>query len=490
MRIVLTMVKSSQKVRAATPAGVRPGVTLLVLCASAFMAGLDVFIVNVAFDDIGRDFPSSSLADLSWVLNAYAIVYAALLVPLGSLADRFGSKRVFQAGLALFTAASAACAASAGLWSLVTFRALQAAGAAALTPASLGLLLAASPAPRQAGAIRIWSASGALAAAAGPALGGLLVQSAWQWVFLINVPVGALALTTGARYIPADSRGVPARALPDVLGTVVLAVTIGSLSLGLVKGPDWGWVSKGTSLSLAVTVLGTLVFCLRVARHPAPVIAPVLLRVRTFVWSNAVGLLFSFAFGANLLAIVLWMQQTWGYSALRTGLAVAPGPLMVPVFAAIGQRVAHRMSSGTIAALGSALYGLACALLALRAGTTPHYASVMLPSSLLSGAGVGLAMPTVLAAGTTDLPAGQAATGSAVVTMSRQIGTTLGVAALVAVLGSASSTGDARSAFAQGWWILTGAALLSALAALRMTPRRAPATGAVATVTDVKVQNR
>ncbi|MGW7646269.1 MFS transporter, partial [Streptomyces bobili] len=124
------MVKSSQTVGVAAPEVVRPGVTLLVLCASAFMAGLDVFIVNVAFDDIGRDFPGSSLADLSWVLNAYAIVYAALLVPLGSLADRFGSKRMFLAGLALFTAASAACAASPGLWPLVAFRAVQAAGAA------------------------------------------------------------------------------------------------------------------------------------------------------------------------------------------------------------------------------------------------------------------------------------------------------------------------------------------------------------------------
>ncbi|MFM9500316.1 MFS transporter, partial [Streptomyces galilaeus] len=291
-------------------------------------------------------------------------------------------------------------------------------------------------------------------------------------------------------YVPAASRGALARTLPDILGTAVLAVTIGSLSLGLVKAPDWGWTSKETSLSLAVTILGALAFGFRVARHPAPVIAPALLRVRTFVWSNAVGLLFSFAFGANLLAIILWMQQTWGYSALRTGLAVAPGPLMVPLFAAIGQRVAHRVSSGTIVAVGSALYGSACALLALRAGTTPHYASEMLPSSLLSGAGVGLAMPTVLAAATTDLPADQAATGSAVVTMSRQIGTTLGVAVLVAVLGSASSTGDARSAFAQGWWILTGAALLSAAAALRMTPRsseRAPVDAAL-TARDVKAE--
>jgi EmrB/QacA subfamily drug resistance transporter len=455
------------------------------------MASLDVFIVNVAFDDIGRDFPGSSLADLSWVLNAYAIVYAALLVPLGSLADRFGNKRAFLIGLAVFTTASAACAASPSLWLLVTFRALQAAGAAALTPASLGLLLAATPTPQRARAVRIWAASGALAAAAGPALGGLLVESSWQWVFLVNVPVGILALTTGTRYVPADSRPTFARTLPDILGTAVLTTTIGSLSLTLVKGPDWGWTSKETMLALALTIVGALAFGARIARHPAPVIAPALLRVRSFAWSNAVGLLFSLAFGANLLAIILWMQQTWGYSALRTGLAVAPGPLMVPVFAAIAQRIAHRVSTGAITAAGSVLYGLASALLALRVGTTPHYASEMLPSSLLSGAGVGLALPTILAAATTDLPAAQAATGSAVVTMSRQIGTTLGVAALVAVLASASPADDGHAAFVQGWWIITSAALLSALAALGMTPRRsenASATAAVRTPPSTSVE--
>ncbi|MFE9728570.1 MFS transporter [Streptomyces sp. NPDC005794] len=484
------MVKHSQDMGVAV--ATRPGITLLVLCASACMAGLDVFIVNVAFDDIGRDFPGSSLGDLSWVLNAYAIVYAALLVPLGSLADRLGSKRMFLAGVAVFTVASAACAASPGLWHLVTFRALQAAGAAALTPASLGLLLAATPTSGRARAVRIWSASGALAAAGGPALGGLLVESSWQWVFLVNVPVGVLALAAGARYVPADSRGASGRALPDILGTAVLAVTVGVLSLTIVKGPDWGWASKETLLALAATVAGALVFASRVVRHPVPVIAPALLRVRTFAWSNAVGLLFSLAFGANLLASILWMQQTWGYSAVRTGLAVAPGPLMVPVFAAIGQRVAHRVSTGTIVAVGSALYASATALLALRTGTTPHYAAEMLPSSLLSGAGVGLAMPTILAAATTDLPADQGATGSAVVTMSRQIGTSLGVAALVAVLASASPTGDAHAAFARGWWIITGAALLSALAALGMTSRTsedASVAAVVPTAPDVGVKD-
>jgi len=154
---------------------VRTGAVLTVLSLAAFMASLDLFIVNVAFADIGHDFRGHSLPDLSWVLNGYAIVYAALLVPLGRLADRFGRKAGFLAGLAVFTAASAACAVSTGLWWLVAARVLQAAGAAALTPTSLGLLLAATPPELRVRAVRVWAAVGALAAAAGPVVGGLLV---------------------------------------------------------------------------------------------------------------------------------------------------------------------------------------------------------------------------------------------------------------------------------------------------------------------------
>src|SRR4051812_25316371 len=169
------------------------------------MASLDLFIVNVAFPDIARDFPGSSLGDLSWILSGYAVLYAALLVPLGRLADRYGRLNGFLAGLLLFTIASAACAASQDLWSLVAFRGLQAVGAAALTPTSLGLLLAATPGEGKVRSVRIWAATGALAAALGPVVGGLLVQASWRWVFIVNLPVGLLGLWAARRYVP-DSR--------------------------------------------------------------------------------------------------------------------------------------------------------------------------------------------------------------------------------------------------------------------------------------------
>src|SRR5882757_10090078 len=188
---------------------------LPVLSVAAFMASLDLFIVNVAFDAIGRDFSGGSLGDLSWILNAYAILYAALLVPLGRLADRFGQKAGFLLGLGVFVIGSAACALSPSLWPLVAFRGLQAIGAAALTPTSLGLLITAVPVARRTRAVRIWAATGGLAAAAGPVAGGLLVAASWRWVFLVNVPVGLAALVVGWRRLPrVPGHPVPA---PDVL---------------------------------------------------------------------------------------------------------------------------------------------------------------------------------------------------------------------------------------------------------------------------------
>src|SRR4051794_33560052 len=207
----------ASRVAMTPPSTARPGAVLAVLSVAAVMASLDLFIVNVALPDIGRDLGESSLGDLSWTLNAYAIVYAALLVPFGRLADRYGRKGGFLLGVAVFTLASAGCAAGGSLELLVVFRVLQAAGAALLTPTSLGLLLTATPPAGRVRAVRIWAASGALAAAAGPALGGVLVDASWRWVFLINVPVGLAALVWATRIVPVF-HDVERSAVPDLLG--------------------------------------------------------------------------------------------------------------------------------------------------------------------------------------------------------------------------------------------------------------------------------
>jgi EmrB/QacA subfamily drug resistance transporter len=444
---------------------------LATLSLAALMASLDLFIVNVAFADISRDFHGASLSDLSWVLNGYAVLYAALLVPLGRLADRYGRMAGFLGGLALFTIASAACAASPNLWSLVVFRGLQAVGAAALTPASLGLLLAATPAEKRVRAVRMWAAIGALAAAAGPVIGGLLVQASWRWVFIVNLPLGVLAFVVARRIVP-DSRDANVHRIPDLLGAALIAIGIGALALALVKGPDWGWASSRDLVGFTVALVGIIGFWFRSARHPLPVVELDLLKVPAFAAANVTAVLFNLAFGAGLLAAVLWLQDVWHWSALRTGLAIAPGPLMVPVFAAVSQRIAGRVRVGQLAAIGCVAFAAGTALVATSVGSAPSYAADFLPGWLIGGVGVGFAFPTIVSAATADLPPSRSSTGSAVVTMSRQIGIVLGVAIFVAVIGSPHGYSAVHSAFQHAWWVIVAASAMAAVAGLRMTPRR------------------
>src|ERR1700689_3092026 len=192
----------SQPSEAALVGNVRPARILVIVCAGVVMASLDLFIVNVALPQIARELHQPSLGTLSWVLNGYAIVYAALLVLAGRLADRHPRKYGFLLGVAIFTVASAACGAATSVAMLVAFRLVQAAGAALLTPTSLSLVLAAYPAQRRSGAVRAWTATGGVAAAFGPVIGGLLVAASWRWVFLVNVPIGLAALVVGWLRLP------------------------------------------------------------------------------------------------------------------------------------------------------------------------------------------------------------------------------------------------------------------------------------------------
>ncbi len=467
----MTVTRSGPATPAPTVA--RPGLVLLILSGAAFMASLDVFIVNVAFDDIGADFTGATLSQMSWILNAYAILYAALLVPAGRIVDRYGRKGGFLLGLAIFTAASAACAAAQGVWWLVAFRALQALGAAILTPASLGLVVATLPPERRARSVRIWAATGALAAAFGPAVGGLLVEASWRWIFLVNVPVGVAAIVAGA-IVLSRPQNVSASGFPDALGALLLVVSVGALTLGLVQGSEWGWTDPRITGAWIVAGAALVGFVLSSARHPEPVISPALLRIRAFSVANVTMLLFSIPFAGALLANILWLQQVWGFSPIVTGLAVSTGPLMVPIFAAVSHRLSARVPVGRLVAFGCVLFGLGSALIALSVDATPDFATEFLPGWLVGGVGVGFALPSILSSATADLPADQAATGSAVVNMSRQIGMSLGVSLLVAIIGTSAVYADVHNSFLTAWWVLAGIAALGAISALGMTPRAVP----------------
>jgi EmrB/QacA subfamily drug resistance transporter len=461
----------------------------VIVCAGVVLASLDLFIVNVALPSMAQSFGTTGLGELSWVLNAYAIVYAALLVLFGRLADRYRRDRGFLVGVAVFVAASAACAAATSLPMLVAFRVLQAAGAALLTPTSLGLILATFPPERRHGAVRTWTAVGGVAAALGPAVGGILVAASWRWVFLVNVPIGVAALLAGWRLLPA----VPGHRVPrpDALSALLITGGVGALTLGLVQGGSWGWGSDRTTGVLGLATVALALFAARTARHRNPLIDRALFRVRPFTGASAVAVLFSVAFGAMLLSRVLWSQDVWHWSAFTTGVSIAPGPIMVPLFSfLIAGPLIARFGSGVVIAAGSTLFAAGMAWMALAATIAPDYVGEVLGGMLLTGAGVGLTLPTLMGTAASSLPPTAFGTGSAVVNMLRQVGLAIGVAVLIAVLGSPRTPAATLAAYQRGWTVAAAVALASGVVGLLLlVRRREPAVAQAADAPVVAVSN-
>jgi EmrB/QacA subfamily drug resistance transporter len=445
---------------------------LLVTSVAVFMGFLDVTIVNIAFPDIEASFPDASLAELSWILNAYNIVFAALLVPAGRLADRLGRRRMFFVGIGTFLAASAACGLAPSVPFLVGARIVQAAGAAILVPTSLGLLLPEFPLEQRATATALWGATGAIAAATGPSLGGVLVEAtSWRWVFFVNLAIGLPALIP-ARRLLRERREEHPGPLPDVVGVILLVIAVGLLSLGIVKGQDWGWDSARVIGSLAGSALALAAFVARSARHPAPVVELGLLRVRSFAVANVGVFLFALGFYALLLGNILFLTGVWGWSVLKAGVAVTPGPLMAAVAAALGGRLADRYGQRVVALPGGLLFATGCLLFATTTTATPHYASEFLPWTMLTGAGVGLSFAAWGSAAVAELPPSRFATGSAISSTSRQIGAVLGIAILVAVLGTPRPE-DAVATFHTAWQLMALPAATAGVLALALGRVRA-----------------
>lgn len=443
-----------------------------VVAIAVFIASLDLFIVNIAFPDIQADFAGASLSELSWVLNAYAIVYAALLVPAGRLGDVLGRKRMFMTGLALFLAGSALCAAAPSTELLVAARVVQAAGAAAITPNSLGVLLPLFPPERRAGVIGAWAALGALGAALGPPVGGLLVEASWRWIFLVTLPLGGVALVM-ARHRLREVRE-PGAALPDGLGSALLVASVALLTLGLAQGPDWDWDGRVVASFAGAVVLGAA-FLLRCARHRAPVLELSLLRVPSFALAGGATLLFFAGFAAMLLGNILFLTTVWDYSVLKAGFATAPGPAMAGIFAALSGRLGDRMSPALMGAPGGLLFGLGAVWWLTRLGADPDFVADYLPGQLIGGAGVGLMLPALTATAVSTLPPARLATGLGVQTTFRQIGSALGVAVWVALVESPTGV----DAFDAGF-VLMGAGPVAAGVAMLAATARKPAPEPVA----------
>ena len=448
-----------------------------VLALAVFMSSLDLFIVNLAFPYIGQEYRGTSLSLLSWVLNGYTIVFAAVLVPAGRWADRIGRRRLFVAGLAAFSAGSLLCGAAPGVAALIAARVVQAVGAGLMVPASLSLLLAAVPAAARPRAIGTWAAMGALGAALGPVIGGALVQASWRWVFWINLPVGVAAILLALRVVP-ESRDERSPGRPDLAGAVLLAAAVGLLAYALVQAPGWGWTSARFLGVLTAALACGAAMVIRSRRHHSPVLELELFRSRTFTGAFAASILYYAGFGAFVLNAVEFLTGVWHYSAVEAGLAIAPGPLMVLPFArVVAPRLAARVGGpGRVAVAGCVVNAGSQGLWLSQLQLHPAYLTHLLPAQLLGGMGVGLAIPSLLAAGSASLAPARFGTGSGILNVARQIGTVLGVAGLVAVLAHASRI-DPLAAYRHGLVLIIAFFAAAALIAAAMLARRAvPAT--------------
>src|SRR5215472_17233201 len=320
-----------------------PQTVLAIASLGAVVAFIDATIVNIAFPNIARSFPGTSISTLSWVLNAYNIVFAAFLMAAARIADLLGRRRVFIFGLELFTLGSLLCAIAPSANALIAFRVVQALGAAFLVPAAVALVLNAFPPTHRAHGVALLSAVGAAAAGLGPSLGGLLVAAAdWRLVFLVNLPIGMAAVLLARRRL-VESRTPGRRRIPDLPGALLLAIAIAALVLGIVKGQEWGWGSvRIVGCFIAALAAGAAVIW-RCTRHRSPIIDLSLLKVRTFSVANAMTVIGAAGFYGYTLANVLFLTGLWRYSVLQAGLALTAGPVVAVVVAGPASRLAQRI---------------------------------------------------------------------------------------------------------------------------------------------------
>jgi EmrB/QacA subfamily drug resistance transporter len=405
---------------------------------ATFLVSLDTTMLFAAFDPLRHAFADASTADLSWVLNAYTVVYATMLIPAGGLADTHGRKRIFLIGVALFLAASAACGLAGSVGWLIAARVAQAVGAALLTPASLSIVLAAFPQDKRAVVVSLWGAVGGLAAAVGPSAGSLVIDHfGWPWAFYINLPLGGLALWRGASLLNESERSSERRRV-DGVGMALLMLAVGAVTLAIVESdvPTWSRMELAIMGTTGLIAAGAFVAWAR--RAKAPLVDLALFHNRTYRYVNLATLAFGTAFSMMFLSLFFYMMNVWHFSLPQAGLAVTPGPLLVMPTAIVTGRLATRLGHRRFLVGGSLLYACSSLWFLLVPGTEPQYLSLWLPGLMMSGIAVGLVLPSLSAAAVSRLPVAHYAVGSAVNQATRQIGSVLGVALTVALLGHAA----------------------------------------------------
>ncbi|WP_274914563.1 MFS transporter [Streptomyces sp. WZ-12] len=437
---------------------------LVAITLGNFMLLVDVTIVNTALPKIA-DGLGASFTSLQWVLDAYALALAALLMVAGSAADLFGRRRVYVGGLVLFALASLACGLAPGADLLVTARVVQGVGAAAMFASNTPLLMAAYQGRDRGVAFGIWGGTSGAAAAVGPVLGGMLTEwTDWRAIFLVNLPLTAIAVWLSLRHLN-ESYGDPDRARGGAGGRSALAridwpgalsftLCAGALTYGLMRGGEHGWTETGTLTSLALAVLALLVFVVAERRTAAPLLDLRLLRRPSFAVLMAAALLMQAAAFPYLTFVGLWAQNLLGLSPIGAGLAVTPMALMSLLVGVFGGRWLQRLAPQLPLGIGVLLIGAGGLLHAALLGTGSDWAT-LIPGLAVSGLGVGAAMPVLVSAALGAAPPQRAGMASGAVNTFRQLGFAFGIAVLGTVFSSALSDSGAaaggRGALAAGY---------------------------------------
>jgi len=428
---------------------------LAVCCMSLFMVGLDNTIVNVGLPSIGRSL-HAGVSGLQWTVAAYTIVLAALLMFAGALADRIGRRTIFQVGLSLFTLGSWMCSLAPSLGWLIGFRVLQGIGGSMLNPAALGIITNTfTGKAERARAIGVWDGVFGLSMALGPVFGGVLVGSVgWRGIFWANIPVGLLAMSLTALFVP-DSQA-PRSRRSDPVGQLLLIAMLGGLAYAIIEGPSLGWHSPWILGAFGLSVAALAVLLAYEPRHPEPMLDLRFFRSIPFAGANLTAVCAIAAMAGFLFLSSLYLQDVRGLSALRAGLTLLPMPVVMAMCAPVAGRMVARRGPRVPLVIAGAALTLSSALLSRITDTTS--ATYLVCAYGLFGIGTGMVSSPITNGVMSGVPKSQAGMASGMNSSSRQLGQSLGVAIVGSVL-AASMHGSLRTTFVHashaGWWVMS-----------------------------------
>ncbi len=418
--------------------------TLVAVAFGLFMIMLDNTVVNVALPSIQRDL-KVSVAGLEWVVNAYFLTFAVLMLTGGKLADLLGRRRIFVVGLVIFTASSLACGLASSGTMLIAARAVQGVGAAMMNPATLSIITATFPARQRGLAMGIWVGVSAVALALGPITGGLLAEHAhWSWIFFINVPIGVFAILA-ARIVIRESKDSSADQRLDLPGLVTSGGALLALTYSLIEANNKGWTSPEILSLFAVAVAGLLAFVSLEKRQRAPMLDLSLFRNKTFTGANATMALVALAMFGVFFFVSLFVQNILHYSPVQAGASFLPMTLCIIFFAPVAGKLSDRIGSRWLMGGGMGLVGISLLLFSLLTQHSSFWN--LFPALLVGGAGMAMAMTPTTAAAMSSVPVDKAGVGSGVLNSMRQVGGSLGVAIMGAILGSYISVGPRSPLF-------------------------------------------